>query len=88
MRRRQDTGAARPVPVSGSIARVGGEWVADSPMGKVKVRLTPPNALGVLDHDVVLESGESVHNPMRVDSDRGRGVSACAEALAARSAYE
>jgi hypothetical protein len=52
--------------LSGSIARVGGEWVADSPMGKVKVRFAPPNAFGVLDHDVVLESGESVHNPLRV----------------------
>jgi hypothetical protein len=52
--------------LSGSIAQIGGEWVADSPMGKVKVRFAPPNAFGVLDHDVVLESGASVHNPMRV----------------------
>lgn len=57
--------------LSGSIARVGGEWVADSPMGKVKVRFAPPNAFGVLDHDVVLESGESVHNPMRVVPNGG-----------------
>jgi len=52
--------------LAGSIEQVGGEWVAQSPMGKVKVRFTDPNTLGVLDHDVTLESGVSVHNPMRV----------------------
>jgi hypothetical protein len=52
--------------LSGSIEPVAGEWVAESPMGKVKIRFVPPNALGVLDHDVVLESGEAFHNPMRV----------------------
>ena len=52
--------------LSGSIQEVNGEWVADSPMGRVRIRFAPPNAFGVLDHDVVLESGESFHNPMRV----------------------
>lgn len=53
--------------LSGSIARVGGEWVAESPMGKVKVRFAAPNSLGVLDHDVVLlATGDTFHNPMRV----------------------
>jgi len=52
--------------LSGSIQEVNGEWVADSPMGKVRVRFERRNELGVLDHDVVLESGESVRNPMRV----------------------
>ena len=52
--------------LSGSIREVNGEWIADSPMGKVKVRFARRNDLGVLDHDVVLESGEIVHNPMRV----------------------
>jgi uncharacterized membrane protein len=50
----------------GAIRQVDGEWIADSPMGKVKVRFVRQNELGVLDHDVVLESGESVHNPLRV----------------------
>lgn len=49
-----------------AIENVGGEWVAQSPMGPVKVRFAPANAFGVLDHDVTLESGESVYNPMRV----------------------
>lgn len=52
--------------LSGSIAEVNGEWMADSPMGKVKIRFAPRNDLGVLDHDVTLESGETFHNPMRV----------------------
>jgi hypothetical protein len=49
-----------------SIQQVDGEWVAESPMGKVRVRLAERNGFGVLDHDVILESGETVHNPMRV----------------------
>ena len=52
--------------LSGSIENVDGEWIADSPMGRVKVLFAPKNDLGVLDHDVVLASGETVHNPMRV----------------------
>ena len=43
-----------------------GEWVADAPFGKVRIRFAPRNELGVMDHDVTLESGAVVHNPMRV----------------------
>jgi hypothetical protein len=57
--------------LSGAIANVGGEWVADSPMGKVRIRFAPPNGFGVLDHDVVLETGVSFHNPMRVVANGG-----------------
>lgn len=52
--------------LAGSIENVGDDWIAKSPMGTVTVRFVEPNALGVLDHDVTLESGVSVHNPMRV----------------------
>jgi hypothetical protein len=52
--------------LGGSIRRVGGLWIADGPMGPVEVRFAAPNELGVLDHDVVLPSGATVHNPMRV----------------------
>jgi hypothetical protein len=52
--------------LGGSIRNVGGEWIADGPMGPVKVRIAAPNEFGVLDHDVVLPSGTTVHNPMRV----------------------
>ena len=44
----------------------GEEWVADSPMGQVRIRFVPDNPYGVLDHEVILESGVTVHNPMRV----------------------
>jgi hypothetical protein len=48
------------------IRRDGDEWVADAPFGKVRVRCVGRNSLGVMDHDVTLESGVTVHNPMRV----------------------
>ena len=49
-----------------TIKPVDGEWVAEGPIGKVRVRFTPQNDLGVADHDVVLETGLMVHNPIRV----------------------
>ena len=48
------------------VRKDGDEWVADAPMGKVRVRFAPRNSFGVVDHDVQLESGVTVHNPMRV----------------------
>ena len=56
-----------------AIAQQGGEWIAQSAMGAVKVRFAPRNDFGVLDHDVTLESGVSVHNPMRVVAREGGG---------------
>lgn len=58
--------------LGGSIKSVDGEWVADSPMGKIRIRFAERNKFGVLDHEVILESGEKIHNPMRVVA-RGRG---------------
>lgn len=53
-----------------SIEKRADHWVAESsPMGRVTVTFTPPNDLGVLDHDVTLPSGETVHNPVRVIAD-------------------
>ena len=54
-----------------SIEQLDGEWVADSPMGKVKVRFVESNPFGVLDHHVVLPSGEAVYNPLRVVPNGG-----------------
>lgn len=51
---------------SSTIEQVDGQWVADSPMGRVTVTFAEHNAFGVLDHVVTLPSGESVYNPMRV----------------------
>ena len=55
-----------------TVRKVGDDWIADSPMGKVKVKFAPRNEFGVLDHDVTLPSGETVSNPMRVVPN-GRG---------------
>ncbi|MFF4249531.1 SRPBCC family protein [Streptomyces sp. NPDC001822] len=55
--------------LAGSVERSGGQWVADSPMGRVVVAFAPRNDFGVLDHDVTLPSGETVHNPVRVIAD-------------------
>ncbi len=49
-----------------TIRRVDGEWVAEGTLGKVRVHFAPQNDLGVADHDVVLETGVTVHNPIRV----------------------
>jgi hypothetical protein len=51
---------------SSTLRRDGDVWLADSPMGAIRIRFTPPNAYGVLDHDVTLPSGDTVHNAMRV----------------------
>ena len=45
---------------------IDGRWVVDSSMGRVVVAFAPSNDFGVLDHDVTLPDGETVHNPMRV----------------------
>jgi len=48
------------------VRRDGDEWIADAPFGKVRVRFAQRNSFGVMDHDVKLESGVTIHNPMRV----------------------
>jgi hypothetical protein len=48
------------------IRKDGEEWIADAPFGRVRVKFAPQNPFGVMDHDVTLESGVTVHNPMRV----------------------
>jgi len=52
--------------LSGSIKKVDEDWIAASPMGKVKVKFAEKNQFGVLDHDVTLLSGVKFYNPMRV----------------------
>lgn len=52
--------------VSRSIEQVGGEWIAQSPMGRITFAFAPRNTEGVLDHDVTLEDGRVFRNPMRV----------------------
>lgn len=52
-----------------AVVRAGGAWFVETAEGRVEVRFTAANDLGVLDHDVVMPSGESVHVPMRVLAD-------------------
>ncbi|MBI2209336.1 MAG: SRPBCC family protein [Deltaproteobacteria bacterium] len=52
--------------LAGGIKKVNNEWMAESPLGKVKIRFAERNRFGILDHDVTLESGVQIHNPMRV----------------------
>lgn len=49
-----------------SVELAGGEWVVQSPAGRVVFAFAPPNDLGVLDHTVTLPSGQKLTNPMRV----------------------
>lgn len=49
-----------------AMERVDGQWVAQSPMGRVTVGFVEHNDFGVLDHVVTLPSGDSVYNPLRV----------------------
>jgi hypothetical protein len=48
------------------VEREGEALVASSPMGSIRIVFAPQNPYGVLDHDVTLPSGQTVHNPMRV----------------------
>ena len=52
--------------LAGTIRQVNGVWTADSPMGRITIAFASNNALGVIDHDVTLPSGDTIHNPMRV----------------------
>jgi Polyketide cyclase / dehydrase and lipid transport len=55
--------------LAGSIDQVDGDWVAESPMGRIVVKFAERNEYGVLDHTVTLPTGDSVYNPMRVIPD-------------------
>lgn len=52
-----------------SVEQVDGEWVAQSPLGRVAIEFVHDNDLGVLDHTVTLPSGARLTNPMRVISN-------------------
>lgn len=52
--------------LASGIQQVDGEWLAQSPMGRVKVTMAPFNDLGILDHDVTPPDGVTVHNAFRV----------------------
>lgn len=53
------------------VKKTGDAWVAEAPFGRVKIRFAEKNPFGVMDHDVELDSGVVVHNPMRVVPNGG-----------------
>ena len=58
--------------LSSGISLVAGDWVSDSPMGRVIVEMIEPNTLGVLDHWVTTPGGDAFYNPVRViEADGG-----------------
>lgn len=44
----------------------GGEWLAETPFGPMKVQFSEQNVYGVLDHYVIPETGDAIYCPMRV----------------------
>jgi len=55
-----------------AIENVGGQWFVETPQGRIALAFPKPNEFGVLDHDVTLPSGETIHNPIRVTADGSR----------------
>ena len=52
--------------LAAGVTKEHGEWFTESPMGRVKVSMTRKNEFRVLDHDVTLPDGQTVHNAFRV----------------------
>jgi hypothetical protein len=44
----------------------GDGWLADGPEGPVRIRFSPHNAYGVLDHVVETGDGHAIHVPLRI----------------------
>jgi hypothetical protein len=55
--------------LGGSVVHEDGEWYVETPGGRARLRFTPPNELGILDHEVLTPSGETVFMPLRVIPD-------------------
>ncbi|MEU9829661.1 SRPBCC family protein [Micromonospora chersina] len=52
-----------------SVVREDGEWFVETPEGRARVTFAPRNEYGVLDHEVVTPSGETVYVPLRAIAD-------------------
>ena len=52
--------------LASGLTRDGDHWIAHGPGGDVKVRFSPENAHGVLDHWVTLPDGTELYMPLRV----------------------
>src|SRR5262245_14118588 len=52
--------------LSSNLERSGEEWSARGNGGPVRIRFSPRNDFGVLDHTVILQSGAEISVPLRV----------------------
>ena len=52
--------------LASGLRREGDTWYADSPMGRVAISMVGTNPYRVLDHDVTLPNGTTVHNALRI----------------------
>ena len=49
-----------------SVVQEDGKWYVETASSRIRVDFAPHNEYGVLDHDVILPSGELIYNPLRV----------------------
>jgi hypothetical protein len=52
-----------------SVSKQGDVWVGKSDLGDIKIKWSPLNDFGILDHYVTTSNGQTVYNPMRVISN-------------------
>jgi hypothetical protein len=48
-----------------SVVRENQDWFVETPEGRARVTFAPDNEYGVLDHEVVTPSGDTVYVPLR-----------------------
>ncbi len=48
------------------VEKAGDDWIAQTPHGPIRIRFSPPNDFGVLDHVVTVASGVEIPVPLRV----------------------
>jgi hypothetical protein len=49
-----------------SVENIDGHWFVETPAGRAGFAFAGRNEFGVLDHEVMLPSGDVIYNPMRV----------------------
>ncbi|MET7401989.1 SRPBCC family protein [Dactylosporangium sp. NPDC005572] len=52
-----------------AVVHEAGAWYVETAEGRVKVTFAPPNEYGILDHEVVTPSGDTVYVPLRAIAD-------------------
>ena len=57
--------------LAGSLRKIDGQWVAETPDGVMKIRFSARNAFGVLDHWVSPRPDVEIYIPMRVVPNGG-----------------